>query len=160
MTKTSAPDTTEHVRFAVLAPWSRRVRVAPLFAVSLAISISPGANAQTPPASPLKAQLVCEHVGVPGRVRCDVEAQVDDGRIAWADAQILDMPPFAIALKGRIGPDDATVKTNLRWRLSFGVVAKETGSSSISVRVRAVRCREKTCEALSTTVSGPLEVGS
>lgn len=111
-------------------------------------------------ASPLKAQLVCEHVGVAGRVRCDVEAQVDDGRIAWSDAQILDMPKFAIALKGRIGPDDATVKTPLRWRFAFGVVAKDTGSGSISMRVRAVRCRENVCEALSTTVSAPLEVGS
>ncbi len=120
--------------------------------------MSSEARAEAP--SPLKAQLVCEHIGVAGRVRCDIEAQVDDGRIAWSDAQILEMPKFAIALKGRIGPDDATVKTPLRWRFAFGVVAKETGSGSISVRVRAVRCRENACEALTTTVSAPLVVGS
>ncbi|MGH7285702.1 MAG: hypothetical protein ACRELY_29640 [Polyangiaceae bacterium] len=125
---------------------------------AFALLLAADVHAQT--ASPLKAQLVCEHVGVAGRVRCDVEAQVDDGRIAWSDAQILDMPKFAIALKGRIGPDDATVKTPLRWRFAFGVVAKETGSGSISVRVRAVRCRENTCEALTTTVSTLLQVGS
>ncbi len=109
---------------------------------------------------PLRAQLVCERLGVPGRVKCDVEAQIDDGRITWADAEIIEMPAFAIALKGRIGPDDATVKTPLRWRFAFGVVTKENGSGSISVRVRAVRCRERTCEALSTTVVGALVVGS
>ena len=134
------------------------MKTAAFGALACALVLAADASAET--TSPLKAQLVCERVGVAGRVRCDVEAQVDDGRIAWSDVQILDMPKFAIALKGRIGPDDATVKTPQRWRLSFGVVAKETGSGSISVRVRAVRCREKVCEALSTTVSGPLEVGS
>ncbi len=111
-------------------------------------------------ASPLHAQVVCERAGVVGRVRCDVEAQVDGARITWGDAQILDCPKFAFPLKGRIGPDDAAVRTPDRWRWAFGLVAKEIGSGSISVRVRAVVCVGDACNALSVTVAAPLVVGS
>jgi hypothetical protein len=111
-------------------------------------------------ASPLHAQVVCERAGVVGRVRCDVEAQVDGARITWGDAQILDCPKFAFPLKGRIGPDDAAVRTPERWRWAFGLVAKEIGSGSISVRVRAVVCAHDSCSATSVTVAAPLVVGS
>lgn len=109
--------------------------------------------------SPLRAQVVCERAGAVGRVRCDVEAQIDGSRITWGDAQILDCPNFAFPLKGRIGPDDAAVRTPERWRWAFGLVAKELGSGSISVRVRVVVCNGETCHATSVIVAAPLVVG-
>ncbi|MEO7110687.1 MAG: hypothetical protein ABI183_09635 [Polyangiaceae bacterium] len=118
------------------------------------------ANRAANASSPLHAQVVCERAGVVGRVRCDVEAQVDGARITWGDAQILDCPPFAFPLKGRIGPDDAAVRTPERWRWAFGLVAKDVGSGSISVRVRAVVCVGDACSATSVTVAAPLVVGS
>ncbi|MEO8878078.1 MAG: hypothetical protein ABI461_20975 [Polyangiaceae bacterium] len=108
----------------------------------------------------LHAQVVCERAGIVGRVRCDVEAQVDGARITWGDAQIVDCPKFAFPLKGRIGPDDAAVRTPERWRWAFGLVAKEVGSGSISVRVRAVVCTGDACDATSVIVAAPLVVGS
>ena len=125
---------------------------------SAASSSSSGAIAVA--SAPLRAQVVCERAGVVGRVRCDVEAQVDGARITWGDAQIVDCPKFAFPLKGRIGPDDAAVRTPERWRWAFGLVAKEIGSGSISVRVRAVVCQGDACSALSVTVAAPLVVGS
>ena len=110
--------------------------------------------------SPLRARVDCERAGVVGRVRCDVEAQVDGARITWSDAQIVDCPKFAFPLKGRIGPDDAAVRTPERWRWAFGLVAKEIGSGSISVRVRAVVCQGDACNATSVIVAAPLVVGS
>jgi hypothetical protein len=112
--------------------------------------------------SPLRAEVVCERAGVVGRVRCDVdvESQIDGARITWSDAQIVDCPKFAFPLKGRIGPDDAAMRTPDRWRWAFGLVAKEIGSGSISVRVRAVVCRGDRCNATSITVAAPLVVGS
>ncbi len=123
---------------------------------------SPVAPAAPDAPSPLRAQVVCERAGVVGRVRCDVDvdAQVEGARITWGDAQIVDCPKFAFPLKGRIGPEDAAMRTPERWRWAFGLVAKEIGSGSISVRVRAVVCEASTCNATSVTVAAPLVVGS
>jgi hypothetical protein len=142
------------------------VKIAVCAALALFTAVSAGdaktarARIGADPASRLHAQVVCERAGVIGRVRCDVEAQVDGARITWGDAQILDCPPFAFPLKGRIGPDDAAVRTPERWRWAFGLVAKEVGSGSISVRVRAVVCVGDSCSATSVTVAAPLVVGS
>src|ERR1700683_4123812 len=57
------------------------------------------------------ATLTCERAATAGRVRCEVEARVGPGEsIAWGDVVLLSMPPFASALRGRIGPHDASVR--------------------------------------------------
>src|SRR5438132_1403934 len=77
----------------------------------------------------------------PGRVRCTVEAHTEEGRtMAWADVELVSLPEFATALKGRIGRDDSTARdaTSAKW--AFGLVAKKTGQGELRARVRVVVC--------------------
>ena len=70
-----------------------------------AAAASPG-DVQTSDA--FRATMTCEHVAVPGRVRCEVEARVAPGQsISWGDVVLDRKPPISIALRGRVGPHDA-----------------------------------------------------
>ena len=89
----------------------------------------------------MQASMQCDRASEPGRVRCTVEARVPAGRtIAWADVEILSLPDFASALKGRIGPQDALSRdaTTMKWAL--GLVARRAGQGEARARVRAVAC--------------------
>lgn len=89
----------------------------------------------------VKASMQCDRASEPGRVRCTVEARIEGGRtIAWADVEILSLPEFASALKGRIAPQDAVARdaTSAKWGL--GLVAKRAGQGEARARVRIVAC--------------------
>jgi hypothetical protein len=99
------------------------------------------AHAQSAPENDVKASMQCDRASEPGRVRCSVEARIEGGRtIAWADVEILSLPEFASALKGRIGPQDAVARdaTSAKW--GFGLVAKRAGQGEVRARVRIVAC--------------------
>ncbi len=105
------------------------------------------------------ATLTCERAPAPGRVRCEVEARVGPGEsIAWGDVVLLSMPPFASALRGRIGPHDASVREATLWRWAFAVVAREKGRGEIDGRVRMVVCRGQACSAREVPVAGRVTV--
>ena len=92
-------------------------------------------------ASDVKASMQCDRASEPGRVRCTVEARIEGGRtLAWADVEILSLPDFASALKGRIGPQDALSRdaTGTKWAL--GLVARRSGQGEARARVRVVAC--------------------
>lgn len=123
--------------------------------------------AADPPA--LEAQLTCTPASEAGRVRCEVQAQVKDARITWADAEIVKVPDHITPLKGRIGPRDATQKEAQAWRLSLALVAKRTGEGPVIVRVRAVACTPKAdakgeakeaCVPLTAEATGQVKVGT
>jgi hypothetical protein len=117
-----------------------------------------GAGAVTG-ATPL-ATLTCEHAAVPGRVRCEVEARVLPGTtISWGDVAIRSVPPFAAALRGRVGPHDASVREPGLWRWAFALVARGKGAGDVEGQVRMVICRDKACAARDVRVVGKLEVG-
>ncbi len=87
------------------------------------------------------ASMQCDRASEPGRVRCTVEARIDGGRtLAWADVEILALPDFASALKGRIGPQDALARdaTSTKWALAL--VARRGGQGEARARVRVVAC--------------------
>ena len=87
----------------------------------------------------VQSSMQCDRAIEPGRVRCTVEARVAAGRtIAWADVEILMLPDFASALKGRIGPQDAIARdaTTMKWAL--GLVARRAGQGEARARLRAV----------------------
>jgi hypothetical protein len=89
----------------------------------------------------VQASMQCDRASEPGRVRCTVETRVEGGRtIAWADVEILSLPDFASALKGRIGPQDALSRdaTSTKWAL--GLVARRAGQGEVKARVRVVAC--------------------
>jgi hypothetical protein len=99
------------------------------------------ARAQTPPEGDVRASMQCDRANEAGRVRCTVETHVEGGRtIAWADVEILALPDFASALKGRIGPQDALSRdaTSTKWAL--GLVARRAGQGEARARVRVVAC--------------------
>lgn len=89
----------------------------------------------------LHASMQCERASEPGRVRCTVELRVEGGRtLSWADVEILSLPDFASALKGRIAPQDALARdaTSTKWALAL--VARRAGQGEARARVRMVLC--------------------
>lgn len=104
--------------------------------------------------------MTCERAQSPGRVRCDVEARVAAGdSIAWGDVVIAKTPPFAAALRGRIGPHDATAHEPDLWRWALALVARDKGTGDVDARVRLVVCRSGTCAPREVSVVGHVVVG-
>lgn len=119
-------------------------------------------DARTEEASPIEAKMQCERAAEPGRVRCSVEVRTTSPRtIAWADVAILQLPEFASALKGRIGPADATARDASSVKWAFGLVARRAGQGEARVRVRLVACEANNtkCAPQSTEVRAMLTVG-
>jgi hypothetical protein len=106
------------------------------------------------------ARLTCDRADAPGRVRCEIEANVGVGEsIAWGDVVLIATPPFVSALRGRIAPRDATTRDPVRWRWAFALVAHGKGSGDLSARVRLVVCRGATCSARELSAVGRVVVG-
>ena len=105
------------------------------------VAATSDASAQPAPENDVKASMQCDRASEPGRVRCSVETRIEGGRtLAWADVELLSLPDFASALKGRIGPQDAVARdaTSAKWGL--GLVAKRAGQGEVRARVRVVAC--------------------
>jgi hypothetical protein len=87
--------------------------------------------------------MQCDRAGEPGRVRCTVETLATPGRtISWAEVEIVSVPEFALALRGRVGPQDATSKERTRWRFALALASKRTGRGEVVARVRVVECTD------------------
>jgi hypothetical protein len=109
---------------------------------------------------PSPATMTCEHTDAPGRVRCDVEARVGAGEsIAWGDVVIVKTPPFVSALRGRIGPHDATAHDPDVWRWALALVARDKGAGDVQGRVRLIVCKEAKCAPRELPVTGRVSVG-
>ena len=101
-------------------------------------------DARADDAKSLTTAMKCERATEPGRVKCSIEAHVSGGRsIAWADVALVELPDFTAALKGRIGPSDATSREAASQRWAFGLVARKTGEGEARARVRALVCEPK-----------------
>jgi hypothetical protein len=123
------------------------VRVAPAALVALGVVLAGVGHVSlaraegAPPDPELHASMQCDRASEPGRVRCNVEVRIEGGRtLAWADVELLSLPDFASALKGRIGPQDALSRdaTSTKWAL--GLVARRAGQGEAHARVRVVLC--------------------
>ncbi len=129
-----------------------------LGAASLVAGRAQGDDAATP--APTRATMTCERVDAPGRVRCDVEARVAPGEsISWGDVVITKTPPFVGALRGRIGPHDATTHDAEVWRWALALVAREKGSGDVEGTVRVVVCKAASCTPREVGVIGKVVVG-
>jgi hypothetical protein len=107
-----------------------------------------------------QATMTCEPVATPGRVRCEVSVHVEPAEtIAWGDVVLLQVPSFAEALRGRIGPGDATLKEPTLWRWALALVARSKGRGELKGRVRLVVCRDKLCTPEEHLVAGEVLVG-
>lgn len=111
-------------------------------------------------AAAVRATLTCERADGPGRVRCDVEARVVPGSsISWGDVVLTKTPSFASALRGRIGPRDATVHEPDVWRWPLALVARDKGTGDVEGRVRLVVCQGGKCAPRVLDVTGRVVVG-
>jgi hypothetical protein len=97
-------------------------------------------------AAPPGAVMTCDRADAPGRVRCEVEARVGpEETISWGDVVLVGTPPFVAALRGRIGPDDATAREGQYWRWALALALKQRGSGNVDAQVRLVVCRGERC---------------
>jgi hypothetical protein len=104
--------------------------------------------------------MTCERVDAPGRVRCDVEARVAPGEsITWGDVVLTKTPAFVGALRGRIGPHDATTHDAEVWRWALALVAREKGSGDVEGTVRVVVCKGDACQPREVAVTARVVVG-
>jgi hypothetical protein len=111
-------------------------------------------------ADPAIATLACEHATIPGRVRCVVEARVVEGEsISWGDVILVVVPPFLRALRGRIGPHDATAQETSHWRWELALVAGAVGRGVVEGRVRLVVCHGASCLPRQLPIAGTVLVG-
>jgi hypothetical protein len=110
--------------------------------------------------SALRVEMTCEHAAAPGRVRCDVEARVAAGEaIRWGDVEIVATPPFASALRGRVGPRDASTHDDEVWRWPLALAAREHGAGDVGGRVRLVVCAKERCTPRIADVHARIVVG-
>jgi hypothetical protein len=136
------------------------------FAVALVLTV---AVAAAEPHGGATAQVHCERRSSSGRVVCEVESEVKQGRIVYADAIVIEAPEKARPLRSRVGLSEAIAVTPQRVRLPLGFFAEDLGSGTIRVRSRLVVClatgpRSETClprtvEARAELVVGPLAEG-
>jgi hypothetical protein len=132
-------------------------------AVSCAFAVFGGAGDRALAAdAPALESMQCDRAGEPGRVRCSVETLATAGKsIEWAEVEIVSVPDFAIALRGRVGPLDAASKEATRWRFALALASKRSGRGEVVARVRVVECTEdKRCTTREGRVSTELVVGS
>jgi len=106
----------------------------------------------------------CEHKAAKGRILCDIEFEVPDGRIAWADVMVVSAPPFAKPLRSRVGVLDARSRTDRRIHIPVAFVAKESGRGAVAFRGRAVVCAggagKEACAPIARDVAAELRVGA
>ena len=110
-------------------------------------------------AARIRASIACEAPGGPGRFRCDVEVRSIQGRISWADVEVVAVDDLVLPLRGRAGPRDSSTHDTDIYRWSLGFVARARGTGTVRVRVRAVVCQETGCAPAETEVIGSVVVG-
>ena len=108
----------------------------------------------------VQASMQCDRASEPGRVRCTVEVRIEGGRtLSWADVEILALPDFASALKGRIGPQDALARDGVSTKWALGLVARRAGQGEVRARVRLVACEGKRCAPVIVEIKARITVG-
>jgi hypothetical protein len=99
-----------------------------------------GTSGPSGPAPP-RAQIACAAVAEPGRVRCEVEVRPAAGRaLKWGDVVVVETPSFALPLRARVGPGEATTREEGVWRWALALAASARGRGEVRVRVRTVTC--------------------
>jgi hypothetical protein len=113
------------------------------------------------PAAGVTASLTCARAAEPGRVRCEIEARPPAGSVLRsADVVVTRVPPFALALRGRLGPLDAGAREDAVWRWPIAFAAKGRGEGEVAVRVRAVACTAPdACAPYEAEAKAPFVVG-
>ncbi len=129
-------------------------------AFALAFGSAGSRDARGDDAAILPATMTCEPGRAPGRVVCSVASRAAPGEsIVWGDVILIGTPPFVTALRGRIGPHEATQRDPAGWRWDLALVARRAGHGAVEARVRLVVCRADACEPRQLPVTGLVDVG-
>jgi hypothetical protein len=140
-------------------------RSAYVIVAALACALASGAAAGTARADEARdadvhASMQCDRASEPGRVRCTVELRLDGPRtLSWADVELLALPDFASALKGRIGPQDALARDASGATWALGLVARRAGQGEARARVRLVACEGRRCAPITVEIRAQVAVG-
>jgi hypothetical protein len=115
--------------------------------------------------SALTGTFGCPQRETAGRVVCelDLPKRTGDSSLVWVDALVLKAPPFVRPLRSRVTvPVTRGGAPALNLPVAF--VAQELGRAEVSVRARAVVCRElepapSGCRALHADFTTSIRVG-
>jgi hypothetical protein len=133
-------------------------------ALSVLAAVSALGAAGPDPAPRLDVAASCERKAAKGRVLCDVEFEVAEGRIAWADVVVVQAPPFAKPLRSRVGVLDARSRTDKRIHIPVAFIATDQGHGTVAFRGRAVVCAatavREACSPVEHDVAVELKVGA
>lgn len=108
------------------------------------------------------ARLSCRAESSPGRVLCELEVEAASGSVPWADALVVEAPEFAPPLRSRVGPTQATARTERRTRLPLALAATRNGRGQLIVSARWVICGDasgRDCNSGTTRATAPVRVG-
>ncbi|HEY6724991.1 MAG TPA: hypothetical protein VI197_13230 [Polyangiaceae bacterium] len=107
----------------------------------------------------------CPQRETAGRVVCDLDLpkRSGDSTLVWVDALVLKAPPFLRPLRSRVTVPVARGGAHA-LNLPVAFVAQELGRAEISVRARAVVCRQlqpapSGCRALQADFTASIRVG-
>jgi len=113
----------------------------------------------------LAGTFSCPQRETAGRVVCelDLPKRVGESTLVWVDALVLKAPPFVRPLRARVTVPVARGGANA-LNLPVAFVAQELGRAELTVRARAVVCREADqapsgCRALQTDFTTTIRVG-
>ena len=106
------------------------------------------------------ARVDCERAPEPGRIRCEVVVKAPPGAILkWADVAIVRTPPFATALRARVGPLEASAREDTGWRWAIALAARGRGTGELEARVRLVSCVKDACTPSEVPITTTVVVG-
>jgi hypothetical protein len=106
------------------------------------------------------AKLECARASEPGRVRCEVEVRAAAGVVLkWADVVVTKTPPFASALRARVGPSEASAHEDTVWRWAIALAARARGTGDVGARVRVVACVGDACATSEIATEAQVVVG-
>jgi hypothetical protein len=106
------------------------------------------------------AKVECAHASEPGRVRCEVEVRVPAGTVLkWADVVVTKTPPFAQALRARVGPLEAIAREDTVWRWAMALAARGRGTGELGAQIRIVSCVKEACVPAELEVAAEVVVG-
>lgn len=115
--------------------------------------------------SALAGSFSCPQRETAGRVVCelDLPKRSGDAMLVWVDALVLKAPPFVRPLRSRVTVP-VTRGGAQALNLPVAFVAQELGRAEISVRARAVVCRQvepaaSGCRALQADFTTSIRVG-
>ncbi len=79
-------------------------------------------------------------------MRCEVEVRAPPGAVLkWADVVVEKTPPFATALRARVGALEASAHEDTVWRWAIALAARGRGTGSSPCACGSSSCVKDAC---------------